>query len=403
MFEKLPTPVDDPIESLFQRIHDDPRADKLDLGIGVYRDESGRIPLFAAVSQAEQRMLQKAAHKGYVGPLGNMDYCRLMSALVLGVDHVRLRGPGLVMAQTPGAGGALRTAAELIKQLRPGSRVWFSDPVWLHQLDFFRNAGLEICRYRYYRTDTAELQAEAMLQDLAGMRRDDVLVLHGSCHNPTGEDPPLWLWEQLAALVSRTGAVPLVDLAYQGFGDGIEADVEGLRRMAAMVPQMILVVSSSKSFGIYRDRAGLLALIHDNPRQAEDLKVLLRDGIRSNYFMPPDHGAQLIATILEDAELNRMWREELDAVRRRIHSLRRLLRQELELAVPGFDAGFLERQKGMFSCLPVSQLQQQRLEREFGLFMLPHARLNFAALAQKQATRVAQAFAAVREEPADQG
>jgi aspartate aminotransferase len=403
MFDKLPTPVDDPIESLFQRIHDDPRADKLDLGIGVYRDESGRIPLFAAVSKAEQRMLQRAAHKGYVGPLGNMDYCRLMSALVLGADHVRLRGPGLVMAQTPGAGGALRTAAELIKQLRPGSRVWFSDPVWLHQLDFFRNAGLEICRYRYYRTDTAELQAEAMLQDLAGMRRDDVLVLHGSCHNPTGEDPPLWLWEQLALLLSRTGAIPLVDIAYQGFGDGIEADAEGLRLMAAMVPEMLLVATSSKSFGIYRDRAGLLALLHDNPRQTETLKVLLRDGIRSNYFMPPDHGAQLVATILADADLNRLWREELDGVRNRIHSLRRLLRQEIELALPGFDGRFLERQKGMFSCLPVTPLQQQQLERESGIFMLPQARLNFAALAQKQATRVAQAFAAVRAVPVVQG
>jgi aspartate aminotransferase len=396
MFENLPVPVDDPIESLFQRIRDDTRSDKLDLGIGVYRDEAGKVPLFAAVREAEQRMLATTLHKGYVSPMGNMDYCRLMSALVLGPEHVRLQGNGPVMAQTPGAGGALRMAAELIKQLRPGSRIWFSDPVWLHQLDFFRNAGLEICRYRYYRVDTGELQIEAMLEDLAAMRPDDVLVLHGSCHNPTGEDPPLWLWEQLAVLLSRTGAIPLVDLAYQGFGDSIDADVEGLRLMAAAVAQMILVVSSSKSFGIYRDRAGLLALLHDNPRQADTLKVLLRDQIRSNYFMPPDHGAQLIATILEDAGLNRMWREELDGVRTRIHSLRRLLRQEIELAVPGFDAAFLERQKGMFSCLPVSAAQQQRLESEFGLFMLPHARLNFAALAQKQATRVARAFATVR-------
>ncbi len=396
MFENLPAPFDDPIESLFQRIHDDTRVDTLDLGIGVYRDETGKVPLFAAVKEAEQRMLAASPHKGYLSPLGNMDYCRLMSGLVLGSEHVRLQGAGAVMAQTPGAGGALRIAAELIKQLRPGSRVWFSDPVWLHQMDFFRSAGLEIRRYRYYRVETGELQVDAMLGDLAEMRRDDILVLHGSCHNPTGEDPPLWLWEQLSALLFRIGAIPLVDLAYQGFGGGIEADVEGLRLMAARVPQMFLVVSSSKSFGIYRDRAGLLALLHDNPRQAGTLKVLLRDLIRSSYFMPPDHGAQLIATILGTSELCKLWRDELDGVRRRIYSLRTLLRKEIELAVPGFDGAFLERQKGMFSCLPVSPVQQQRLESEFGLFMLPHARLNFAALAQKQAARVAQAFAAVR-------
>jgi len=396
MFDNLPPPTDDPIEALFQRLHDDSRTDKLDLGIGVYRNEEGKVPLFAAVTEAEQRMLATTPHKGYIGPLGNMDYCRQVSTLVLGSGHVRLQGGDPVMAQTPGAGGALRMAAELIKQLRPGSRIWFSDPVWLHQLDFFRNAGLEIRHYRYYRIATGELQVDAMLEDLADLRPDDVLVLHGSCHNPTGEDPPLWLWEQLATLLIHTGALPLVDIAYQGFGDGIEADVEGLRLLAAAVPQMILVVSSSKSFGIYRDRAGLLALLHDNPAQADRLRILLRDRIRSNYFMPPDHGAQLIATILENATLNRMWREEIDAVRMRIHSLRRLLRQEIELAVTGFDGAFLERQKGMFSCLPVSPAQQQRLEKEFGLFMLPHARLNFAALAQAQAARVAHAFATVR-------
>jgi len=397
MFENLPRPVDDPIEALFQRIHDDPRPDKLDLGIGVYRDEQGRVPLFAAVKAAEQRMLDAGMHKGYVGPLGNMAYCRQVSSLVLGQGHARLQGAGPVMAQTPGAGGALRVAAELIKQLRPGSRIWFSDPVWLHQLDFFRSAGLEIRQYRYYRIETGELQVEAMLEDLAAMRADDVLVLHGSCHNPTGEDLPLWLWERVAGLILQTGAIPLVDLAYQGFGDGIEADVEGLRRLAAAVPQMILAVSSSKSFGIYRDRAGLLALLHDQPGQADVLRVLLRDRIRSNYFMPPDHGAQLIATILGDAGLNEMWRTEIDAVRMRIHALRRLLRVELEQAVPGFDAAFIERQKGMFSCLPLVQAEQQRLESEFGLFMLPHARLNFAALALSQAQRVARAFAATRD------
>lgn len=397
MFENLPTPVDDPIESLFQRLHDDPRPDKLDLGIGVYRNEQGKVPLFAAVKAAEQRMLDTTPHKGYVGPLGNMDYCRKVSALVLGADHQCLQGSGPVMAQTPGAGGALRIAAEMIKLLRPGARIWFSDPVWLHQLDFFRSAGLEVRQYRYYRIDRGELQADAMLDDLAGLRADDVLVLHGSCHNPTGEDPPLWLWERLAALVCQKGAIPLVDLAYQGFGDGIEADVAGLRLMAAAVPQMILAVSSSKSFGIYRDRAGLLALLHHNPAQAEVLRVLLRDCIRANYFMPPDHGAQIIATILGDAGLCQMWRDEIDAVRVRIGSLRRLLRTELEQAVPGFDAAFLERQKGMFSCLPVTAAQQQRMEREFGIFMLPHARLNFAALAQSQAMRVARTFAAVRQ------
>lgn len=398
MFTQLPPVSEDAIESLFARLAADPRPNKLDLGIGIYRNEEGQIPLMDCVRKAEQRLLSNQSHKGYLTPLGNQTYCRLVSELVLGKDHPVLDNNLLRSAQSVGAGGSLRVAAELIRHISPDSRIWFSEPVWQHQVDFFRAAGLQTCSYRYYDVLTSELQPKAMLEDLSQMRANDVLVLHGSCHNPTGEDPNPARWQQLVELVNRTGAIPLVDVAYQGFGEGIEEDVAGLRLMAAQVPAMMLAVSSSKSFGIYRDRAGLFSIInHDRNTDWDRWHALLRDTIRQLYFMPPDHGAALIVDILAEPELRESWQHEINQLRDRIHSLRHMFRRALENAMPGFDASFVERQKGMFSCLPITPAMQKRMEDDDAIYMLPNARLNFAALAQSQAERVASALARVRE------
>ncbi len=397
MFEKITAAAEDATEAMFLRLAEDPRSDKLDLGIGIYREEGGEIPLMECVRQAERRLISEGMHKGYLNPLGNAAYCREVLKLTLGEQHPLLRDGSLVCAQTPGAGGALRTAAELVKEINANSRAWFSDPVWPHQMDFFLGAGMQIQRYRYYDLKTTERLDEAMIDDLRQMQAGDILVLHGSCHNPTGEDPDINQWQRLTQVVLDTGAIPLVDVAYQGFGDGVEEDVAGLRLMAAQVPEIILAVSSSKSFGIYRDRAGMLAFCRQgkNPQETA-LRHRLRDCIRRNYFMPPDHGAALIIDILSEPKLRSLWVQELNGIRQRIAGLRRDFRLAMENQLDGFDGSFLERQKGMFSCLPVDADQQQRLEKEFGIYMLPMARMNFAALAQSQIEQVAQAISRTR-------
>lgn len=398
MFEQVTAPLEDATEAMFLRLAHDERPHKLDLGIGIYRSEDGAIPLMECVRQAERRLTTGSVHKGYLNPLGNAAYCEQVLPLALGEHHELLRSGTIVSAQTPGAGGALRVAAEMVMEIHPGSTAWFTDPVWPHQMDFFRGAGMPIKQFRYYDIESATRLDDQAIEDLKQMKPGDLLVLHGSCHNPTGEDPDLNLWQRLTQVVLETGAIPLIDLAYQGFGDGVEEDVAGLRLMAAQVPEMILAVSSSKSFGIYRDRAGLLAFCRQGKNPAATfLQHRLRDCIRRNYFMPPDHGAALIIDILSEPKLRAIWMQEINAIRERIVGLRQMFRQSMETRIPGFDGAFFERQKGMFSCLPIDAAQQQRLEDDYAIYMLPMARLNFAALAQSQADRVADAIAEIKQ------
>jgi aspartate aminotransferase len=241
------------------------------------------------------------------------------------------------------------------------------------------------------------LDFEGMLEDLAKMRRNDLLLLHGCCHNPTGQDLTIAQWQQLADLVNRTGAIPFVDVAYQGFGEGIEEDVAGLRLFSEHVPEMLLTVSSSKSFGIYRERAGLLSVIVP-PGKADtaSVRAMLRDTVRQLYFMAPDHGAAVVHEILSTPELEALWRTELDAIRRHVVGMRRSLRETIEAANPDFDATFLERQHGMFSCLPINDEEQLLLESQYHIYMLPNARVNVAAMNSRQSQTLAEAFAFVR-------
>ena len=397
MFDDLCDYANDPIEGLFQRLADDDHADKIDLGIGVFRDASGTVPVMRAVRRAEEQLCGRNLPKSYLSPLGNRDYCHDVERLVLGADHAVLRDARIVSAQTPGAGSALRVAAELVQGLSPRSAVWVSTPVWDHQVDFFARAGMQVRRYRYYDQVRATLDFDAMIADLRGMQANDLLLLHGCCHNPTGQDLTLDQWQAVAEVVMATGAVPFVDVAYQGFGEGIDKDVLGLQLIARSVPQLLLTVSSSKSFGIYRERAGLLSVIvSPRARDMESVRRKLRDTVRQLYFMAPDHGAAIVHEILSTPELEQLWRQELNAVREHVSAMRKSLRQSVEAANAGFDAGFIERQHGMFSCLPITVGEQQVLERRFHIYMLPNARVNVAAMNGRQAATLAEAFAFVR-------
>jgi len=380
------------------RLAEDTSAEKIDLGIGVYRDASGQVPVMQAVRRAERAIVERNLPKSYLTPFGNPGYCEDIERLALGEDHPVLAAGRVISAQTPGAGSALRLAAELIHDLAPTSRVWLSEPVWFHQTEFFEKAGMEMCNYRYYDQQNSVLRFDEMLRDLSGMRPDDVLLLHGCCHNPTGQDLDIDQWQAVTDLVLKTGAIPFIDIAYQGFGKGIDEDVAGLRLMAEQVPQALLTVSSSKSFGVYRDRAGLLSIIM--PPDAADttsVRRKFRDTARQLYFMAPDHGAAIVHEIMSTPDLEQLWRQELDSFRRSIVAKRRELRATLEAENPGFDAGFMESQLGMFSCLPISSAEQYTLENEFHIYMLPEARVNVAAMSSSQAVTLATAFRAVRE------
>ena len=397
MFRDFAGYEDDLIESLFVRLAADSSSDKIDLGIGVYRDDAGNVPVMQAVRQAELVYVQSEQPKSYISPLGNLDYCADMERLTLGEDHPVLTTGRIVSAQTPGAGSALRAGAELVNTMSPGSRVWVSDPVWFHQLQFFEKAGIEIQTYRYYDTLQSVSQIDGMLEDLRAMQEGDLLLLHGCCHNPTGQDLSLDEWQAVTDIVLETGAIPFVDIAYQGFGQGIEEDVAGLRLIASQVPEMLLTVSSSKSFGIYRERAGILSIVA--PPDAKDMtsiRRLLRDTLRQLYFMAPNHGAAVVHEILSSPDLEALWRSELDKYRLHMLDKRKALCETLESEISGFDASFILRQFGMFSCLPITDEEQKALEDEFHIYMLPNARVNVAAMSSSQGMVLAGAFKEIR-------
>ncbi len=399
MFSQIKEYLDDPIEAFQLRLKNDEDPSKLDLGLGIYRDEAGDVATLRSVREAEQRLASRPTDKGYRSPMGNARYIELMEKLLFQACLDCQPEMGVLSIQTPGAGAGCRVGAEFVKRLSPTSRVWASIPSWGHQLEFFENAGLEIKYFPYYDLENSHFQFNEMLVALEQMQEGDVLLLHGCCNNPSGQDPSLEQWRAIAELCKAKGVLPFIDIAYQGYGDGVDEDLLGMQVVASVVPEMILVVSSSKSFTIYRERAGLLSLVsNDNTSSLSNAHRLLRDVARGNYFMPPDHGAEIVAEILGDERLSAQWRQELDDIRERIYSLRALLRDTIETMDPSQDASYLVRQKGMFSCLPLSPEQQMEMEQKYGIYMLPNARINFAALAQDKAERVAKALLAIRNQ-----
>ncbi|GGC98682.1 aromatic amino acid transaminase [Aquisalinus flavus] len=396
MFEKLTHYRDDVIESIFRRCAADTRPGAMNLSIGVFRDRHGTAPLMSAVRKAETDIVARQDTKAYVGPLGNAGYARAIEELVLGTDHPVLDSGRLKTAQTPGAGAALRVAAEMIRDLAPGTTIWFSDPVWLHQVDFFTRAGLKVAYHPYYDWQTGTLDFEAMLAGLREAAPGDVLVIHAACHNPTGADLSPGQWRVLTDFCLEQRLLPLVDSAYQGYGDGLDADAAGLRHMAAHMPEMMIAVSSSKSFAVYRDRVGALLLLHpEGGRAAEEAWLHMGDLIRGLYFMPPDLGAAVITRILTDAALKAEWQGELETARTRVKRLRQLTVDHFAETLPGFDSRYMLHQRGMFSCLPVSDQQRLRLERDEAVYLMPSGRLNFAALSEDRIPRLAEALKAI--------
>lgn len=387
MFETLTAPLPDQIIRLMRAYAEDPRPDKIDLGVGVYRTETGETPVMAAVRAAQDRLCRTETTKSYVALTGDPAFLAALSDLVLGP----VPAGRLAAAATPGGTGALRQALELVRRARPGARVWVSAPSWPNHAAILDAVGLAWTGYRYH-DGAGGLDPEGMLADLAQMAPGDVVLLHGCCHNPTGIDPGPADWQALARLIASRGAVPLVDLAYLGLGDGPEEDAAGLRLLAATLPEILVAVSGSKSFGLYRDRVGaVLALCGEGA--AEAVQATLATLNRQNFAFPPDHGARLVTLVLSDPALRTLWDAELSAMRARVQAMRQALAGALAAETGTDRFAFLTRHRGMFSLIGATPEQVAQLRRTQGIYMVGDGRINLAGLRADQIGRLARALA----------
>ncbi|WP_282610195.1 amino acid aminotransferase [Pelagibius sp. Alg239-R121] len=408
MLEQLPQPAGDPILALMQQVRADERPGKLDLTVGVYRDAEGRTPVMAAVRLAEARVLRDQNSKAYVGLLGDPGFCEGIRRLVLGdgiagsqvtgsqVAATQITGAQVAATQTPGGSGALRVLADLVIAANPGATIWLSDPTWPNHLALFRGAGLRCKSYPYFDREKQSLHFEALLAGLAEAQAGDVVVLHGCCHNPTGCDLSPGQWQALAEVLSARGLIPLVDLAYAGLGQGLNEDTAGLRILADSLPEVLVAVSCSKNFGVYRDRVGAALVINRDP----DLSRRTSDNLaaigRKLYSMPPHHGAAVVHRVLEDPALRQLWSEELSGMRERLTSLRK----GLAAALAGFndDGSWAQigSQNGMFSLLGLSDAEVSWLRDEKAIYLVPGGRINFAALREREIPALAEALSELR-------
>ncbi|MCU9850167.1 aspartate/tyrosine/aromatic aminotransferase [Defluviimonas sp. WL0024] len=370
-----PQPADK-ILQLIGQFKADPRTDKIDLGVGVYKDATGLTPVMRAVKAAEKQLWETEKTKTYTGLAGEPEYNAAMAKLVLGDAAAADR---ISSVATPGGTGACRQAFELIRMANPEASVWVSDPTWPNHLSILKYLGMNVEPYRYFDSDTRAVDFEAMLADLAAAKPGDVVLLHGCCHNPTGANLTLPQWQAVAELLEKTGAVPMIDIAYQGFGDGLEEDAAGVRLIASRRPEVLIAASCSKNFGIYRERTGALIALSE-PANREVTQGTLAFLNRQNYSFPPDHGARLVTMILTDPTLRADWQAELEEVRRGMLGLREQLAKELQRLSGSDRFGFIAEHRGMFSRLGASPEQVERLKTEHGIYMVGDSRLNIAGL-----------------------
>ena len=383
--ERLPP---DPILGVTAAFRADPAPGKIDLGVGVYRDERGETPVPAAVRAAERAMLDAQRTKTYVGPAGNVEFNERLVAMALG-PLARDLAPRTATIQTVGGCGALRLGAEIIRASAPDAVVHVSDPTWANHEPLLGTCGLKLARYPYCDPATHGVDYGRMRDHLAGLPAGSVVLLHACCHNPTGADLDRDQWDDLAALLESRALVPFVDLAYQGFGDDLESDVYGLRRVAERVPQLLLAMSCSKNFGLYRERTGALAVVTARPEVAAAVATHQARTARRMYSMPPDHGAAIVARLLGDDALRADWQAELTTMVGRMKSLRALLAQRLRARRPERDWSWVTRHRGMFSLTGLDPAGVASLRERHHVYLPPDGRINFAGISDANVDRVA--------------
>lgn len=389
MFETVTPPEPDKIIRLMGMFAADARTDKVDLGVGVYRSPAGTTPVMEAVKKAEHRIWAAQESKTYVGLRGDLGFLDAMRRLILGesVPADRVAGAG-----TPGGTGAVRQVLETVHRLNPQATVWISDPTWPNHPAIIDHLGQKRQSYRHYDATTGGIDRAGMMADLAGAGRGDLILLHGCCHNPTGADLLPDDWQEIAALCARTGAIPFVDMAYQGFGAGLEADAAGVRLLAATLPEVLIAASCSKNFGLYRERVGTVLIVTEAKAAAEGVLAGMN---RQNFAFPPDHGARVVQEILGDEALGALWRDELEAMRRAMEGNRRALAVALRAATGSDRFGFLAAHRGMFSLIGATPAQVDRLREDHGIYLVGDGRMNVAGLTPETIPRVARALAEV--------
>lgn len=395
MFEDIPAAPPDPILGLNEAFGKDTRDDKINLGVGVYKDEHGKTPTLRCVRAAERALFDADEPHTYLPIPGAPRYGELVRELILADAGGVVRDGRAVTGQTPGGTGALRVAADLLHVHAPGARIWVSKPTWGNHHKVFAAAGVGVAEYRYYDAAAHGLDAVGMLEDLAQANAGDVVLLHGACHNPSGVDPDAGTWLRVADLCAERGLVPLVDLAYQGFGEGIEEDVAGVRALAARLPELLIASSFSKTFGLYNERVGAVTAIAKSADAAARVFSQLKIAIRSNYSNPPRHGGAIVERVLSDAQLRESWVEEVGQMRSRILAMRHGLVSGLKDAGYDRDCSFFVSQKGMFSFTGLSPEQIDRLREEHAIYAVRSGRINVAGLVPSTLARVCEAIAAV--------
>ena len=392
MFKQLKPAVNDPILSLSFAYQQDSHAQKLNLGIGVYRDEQGMTPVLPSVKVAEEYLLQNQESKAYVGLAGCEHFNGEMINLVLGDNASRSRAVGV---QTPGASGALRLLADVIKLANPTAKVWMSDLSYANHAPIMQTAGLEVAYYPYFDPLTKTVNETAMLETLSKLGKNDVVLLHGCCHNPTGADISYAAWQTITEMAIQSGFLPFIDMAYQGFAVGIEEDAAGFRYLAERVPSYFVASSCSKNFGLYRERTGIAIVASNSLSESECIKGRIIECGRSTYTMPPDHGAAIVRHILQNNTLKTQWLSEVTAMRTRILNVRSLLVDALKSHTGTNQFDFINQHKGMFSVIGSNDEQLIRLREEFGIYIVGGGRINIAGLREAEVPYLAESLATV--------
>lgn len=391
---RIPAPPD-PILGLAEAFRNDPRAGKINLSAGVFVDETGKTPMLATVIEAERRLAQAAATKLYRPIDGEVGYRDLVRELVLGADHEAVTSGRALATQTPGGTGGLRVAADLLRQTGASETLWMSEPTWPNHPQMFAAAGFRVRTYPYTDATGRKIDEEAMLAALGQASPGDIVLLHGACHNPTGVDPSPELWRRIGDLIEERRLSPLVDLAYQGFGDGLREDAAGLMELVRPGAELLVSTSFSKTFSLYAERVGAMLVIARSAADANAVQSNVKAAIRVNYSNPPAHGADIVKTILADAELRPRWEVELAAMRARIKDNRKALVAALEArSIPG-DWGGIATQRGMFALLGLTVAQVAQLKDEHGVYVVGKGRINVAGFTSTNLEPFADALAAV--------
>ncbi len=392
MFDQLAVAPPDPILGLNEAFKQDPNPHKINLSVGVYLDDQGRTPILACVQQAAQRLVKSEANKGYLGIDGLAEYVGHVQRLVFGDAVPAAR---LATAQTPGGTGGLRVAGDFLHKAFPGARVWCSRPTWANHPSIFQAAGMAVEVYPYLDSAGRGLDLEGMLAGLRSAKPGDVVCLHACCHNPTGVDPTVEEWRQIAGVLREGNLLPLVDFAYQGFGDGLREDTVGVQQLLEAGLELVVCSSFSKNFGLYGERVGALTAVAGTPQAATAALSQIKAAIRANYSNPPKHGAALVATILGDAELRQQWEQEVASMRERIHAMRQLFVKTLAAKGVQQDFSFLCEQRGMFSYSGLNPMQVDQLRSQHAIYIVGNGRINVAGMTTATMDRLCTAIAQV--------